>query len=31
MKLTQLNCIACHTRDDFGGVAEEIDEFFPYY
>ena len=28
MKLTQLNCIACHTRDDFGGVAEEIDEFF---
>ncbi|MEN8864550.1 MAG: c-type cytochrome, partial [Akkermansiaceae bacterium] len=28
MKLTQLNCIACHTRDDFGGVAGEIDEFF---
>ncbi len=28
MKLTQLNCIACHTRNDFGGVAEEIDEFF---
>ena len=28
MKLTQLNCIACHTRDDFGGVAEEINEFF---
>lgn len=28
MKLTQLNCIACHSRDDFGGVAGEIDEFF---
>lgn len=28
MKLTQLNCIACHERDDFGGVAADIDEFF---
>lgn len=28
MKMTQLNCIACHQRDDFGGVAEDLDGFF---
>lgn len=26
--LTQMNCIACHVRDDFGGVADELDAFF---
>ena len=28
VRLTQLNCIACHTRDDFGGPSEELDTFF---
>ncbi|MFT6862773.1 MAG: mono/diheme cytochrome c family protein [Akkermansiaceae bacterium] len=28
VKMTQLNCIACHKRDDFGGVADELDAFF---
>lgn len=28
MRLTQMNCIACHERDDYGGVSEEIDGFF---
>lgn len=28
MRLTQLNCIACHVRDDYGGVAPELDQFF---
>ena len=28
MKLTQLNCIACHVRDDYGGVAADRDAFF---
>ncbi|NNE92036.1 MAG: cytochrome c [Verrucomicrobiales bacterium] len=28
LRLTQLNCIACHVRDDFGGVAENVDPFF---
>lgn len=28
MKLTRLNCIACHKRDDFGGVPEDLDAFF---
>ncbi len=28
MKLTQLNCIACHERDDYGGVAASRDAFF---
>lgn len=28
MKLTQLNCIACHARDDFGGVSAAHDAFF---
>lgn len=28
MKLTQLNCIACHERDDFGGVSAERDALF---
>ncbi|MGD1979686.1 MAG: c-type cytochrome, partial [Akkermansiaceae bacterium] len=27
-KLTQLNCIACHSRDAFGGVSNDLDEFF---
>lgn len=26
--LTALNCIACHVRDDFGGVHESHDPFF---
>lgn len=28
MKLTSLNCIACHERDDFGGVQQELDRYF---
>lgn len=28
MRLTQLNCIACHQRDDYGGVAASRDAFF---
>lgn len=28
VRLTQLNCISCHQRDDFGGVAEDLDAFF---
>lgn len=28
MKLTQLNCIACHVRDDFGGVSPDRDAYF---
>ncbi|MDB4541460.1 cytochrome c [Akkermansiaceae bacterium] len=28
MKLTQLNCIACHERDDFGGVSTKREAFF---
>lgn len=28
MRLTQMNCIACHARDDFGGVAQNIDGYF---
>ncbi len=28
MKLTQLNCIACHERDGYGGVAASRDAFF---
>jgi mono/diheme cytochrome c family protein len=28
IKLTQLNCISCHVRDDYGGVAAERDAFF---
>ncbi len=28
VQLTRLNCIACHQRDDFGGVSEKIDTFF---
>ncbi|MCH7228390.1 hypothetical protein [Haloferula sp. A504] len=27
-KLTQLNCIACHQRDDFGGVHPDRDAYF---
>lgn len=26
--LTRLNCIACHVRDDFGGVSPKLDDFF---
>lgn len=28
MTMTRLNCIACHVRDDFGGVAGDLDGFF---
>jgi mono/diheme cytochrome c family protein len=28
LRLTQLNCIACHVRDDYGGVAADRDAFF---
>ncbi len=28
MKLTRLNCISCHVRDDYGGVAADRDAFF---
>lgn len=26
--LTRMNCIACHVRDDFGGVSTKLDRFF---
>lgn len=26
--LTTFNCIACHSRDDFGGVASELNPYF---
>jgi cbb3-type cytochrome oxidase cytochrome c subunit len=26
--LTRMNCIACHVRDDFGGVSTKLDSFF---
>ncbi len=26
--LTQMNCISCHVRDDFGGVTERLDGYF---
>lgn len=28
MHLTQLNCIACHSRDNYGGVDPSIDSYF---
>lgn len=28
LTLTAFNCLGCHTRDKFGGVAEEVDPFF---
>ena len=28
MRLTQLNCISCHERDDYGGVLPELDNYF---
>ena len=28
MTLTSFNCIACHTRDDYGGVSTARDRFF---
>lgn len=27
-KMAQLNCFACHSRDELGGVTDERDEFF---
>lgn len=26
--LTRMNCIACHVRDDFGGVSPKLDHYF---
>jgi cytochrome c2 len=28
MRLTQLNCISCHQRDEYGGVSQELDSYF---
>lgn len=28
LRLTQLNCIACHQRDDYGGVKPALDSYF---
>lgn len=28
LRLTQLNCIACHERDDYGGVSPKLDGYF---
>jgi mono/diheme cytochrome c family protein len=28
LHLTRMNCIACHVRDDFGGVSPKLDSFF---
>lgn len=28
LQLTQLNCIACHERDDYGGVSPKLDSYF---
>lgn len=28
LRLTQLNCISCHVRDDYGGVSADRDAFF---
>ena len=28
IRLTQLNCIACHQRDEYGGVKPELDGYF---
>ncbi|MES2982285.1 MAG: c-type cytochrome [Verrucomicrobiota bacterium] len=28
MRLTQMNCISCHQRDDFGGVKPALDSYF---
>ncbi len=28
LRLTQLNCISCHQRDDYGGVKPELDSYF---
>lgn len=28
LKLTQLNCISCHQRDDYGGVRPQLDSYF---
>ncbi len=28
LTLTTFNCVGCHTRDDFGGVSEDVEAFF---
>ncbi|MGC6582197.1 MAG: hypothetical protein ACON4K_07720 [Akkermansiaceae bacterium] len=28
LKLTMLNCISCHQRDDYGGVHQNLDQYF---
>jgi len=28
LRLTQLNCITCHQRDDYGGVPQDLDTYF---
>lgn len=28
MRLTALNCISCHQRDDYGGVPQDLDSYF---
>ncbi len=28
MRLTALNCISCHQRDDYGGVSPDLDPYF---
>lgn len=28
MRLTALNCISCHQRDDYGGVSPDLDSYF---
>ena len=28
LTLTQMNCVSCHQRDDFGGVSPERDSYF---
>lgn len=28
LRLTQLNCVACHARGDFGGPTDELDKHF---
>jgi mono/diheme cytochrome c family protein len=28
LHLTRMNCIACHQRDDFGGVSDSLNDYF---
>lgn len=28
LRLTSLNCISCHQRDDYGGVSQDLDSYF---